>query len=153
MVDVHTPESRRKNMRAIRGKNTNPEVLVRKLLFSHGFRFRLHVKNLPSTPDIVLHKYRTIILVHGCFWHGHNCYMFKIPQTRSEFWIEKIKSNQQRDHRDKLLLLKEGWRVLLIWECALKGRLKWNADDLGIAISNWIRDLESVDRLFEIRHI
>nr|WP_315254400.1 DNA mismatch endonuclease Vsr [uncultured Duganella sp.] len=139
MSDVHSPESRSKNMRAIRGKNTHPEVVLRKLLFARGFRFRLHVKTLPGKPDIVLPKHRVVILVHGCFWHGHNCYLFKLPISRRDFWATKIAQNQTRDRRDVTALLHDGWRVLCVWECALKGRLRWNPEELVDRIASWIR--------------
>ncbi|MRW90180.1 DNA mismatch endonuclease Vsr [Duganella sp. FT80W] len=126
MTDVHTPERRSRNMQAIRGKNTRPEVLLRKLLFSRGFRYRLHVSSLPGKPDIVLPKHRTVIFVQGCFWHGHDCHLFTLPQTRREFWLTKIRANQQRDQRNVLALRSAGWRVICVWECALRGRLKWD---------------------------
>lgn len=153
MVDVHSPESRSKNMRAIRGKNTIPELTLRKLLFARGFRFRLHTKTLPGNPDVVLPKYRVAIFVQGCFWHGHNCYLFKLPTSRREFWRTKISENRQRDLRDSQALLSQGWRVLYVWECALKGRLKWNADELGDRILTWIRTPLSEHSKAEIRHL
>ncbi|WP_257254063.1 very short patch repair endonuclease, partial [Endozoicomonas sp. SESOKO3] len=121
MTDVHTPVIRSKNMRAIRNRNTKPEILVRKLLHSRGFRFRLNVKTLPAKPDIVFPKYRAVILVNGCFWHGHDCPVFRWPKTRTEFWKEKITGNQQRDKRNLMNLQAAGWRVLTLWECALGG--------------------------------
>lgn len=138
MSDVLNQESRSKNMRAIRGKNTQPELILRKLLFSRGFRFRLHVKTMPGKPDIVLPKYRVAIQVHGCFWHGHECYLFKLPISRSDFWRTKIIQNRLRDIRHTDALLKSGWRVLCVWECALKGKLRWNHDELCEQISRWI---------------
>jgi DNA mismatch endonuclease (patch repair protein) len=107
-------------MSRIRSKNTKPEILVRKYLFSKGFRFRLHIKDLPGKPDIVLPKYKTVIFVHGCFWHGHNaCQYFVIPKTRSEWWLEKITRNRERDQNAIKLLKENGWKVISIWECKL----------------------------------
>lgn len=138
MTDVHTPATRSKNMQAIRNRNTKPELLVRKLLYSRGFRFRLNVKTLPAKPDIVFPKYRAIILVNGCFWHGHDCPVFKWPKTRREFWKEKITGNQQRDNRNLRDLQAAGWRVLTLWECALKGRYKLPLDVIADLIENWL---------------
>src|SRR5689334_13526787 len=97
MADVHTPEARSRNMRAVRDRNTKPETIVRKMLHSRGFRYRLHVRTLPGTPDLVLPKYRAVIFVHGCFWHGHDCYLFRMPTSRRDFWEAKIGSNKRRD--------------------------------------------------------
>ncbi|KEI72390.1 very short patch repair endonuclease [Endozoicomonas elysicola] len=138
MTDVHTPAIRSKNMQAVRNRNTKPELLVRKLLYSRGFRFRLNVKTLPAKPDIVFPKYRAIILVNGCFWHGHDCLVFKWPKTRTEFWKEKITGNQQRDKRNLRDLQADGWRVLTLWECALKGRYKLPLDVIADLIENWL---------------
>lgn len=113
-------------MSRIRGKDTKPELLVRKFLFSKGFRFRLHAKNLPGKPDIVLPKYRTVIFVHGCYWHGHEgCRYFKWPKTRTEWWREKIMSNKLHDEDTLLKLLKKGWRVISIFECELKPKVSY----------------------------
>ena len=121
MADVHSPETRSYNMSRIKGKDTKPEMIVRKFLFSKGFRYRLHVKNLPGKPDIVLPKYKTVIFIHGCFWHGHDgCKYFVVPKTRTEWWLNKIIGNISNDNRNNELLKLEGWRVLIIWECDLK---------------------------------
>lgn len=120
MVDWLTEEQRRRNMSAIRGKNTAPELAVRKLLHHFGFRFRLHDRTLPGTPDIVLPKYRTVVMVHGCFWHMHGCALTKIPQTRKDFWIAKLEKNRARDKEQEVLLQSSGWTVITIWECDLK---------------------------------
>ena len=138
MTDVHMPAIRSKNMQAIRNRNTKPELLVRKLLHSRGFRFRLNVKTLPAKPDIVFSKYRAVILVNGCFWHGHDCPVFKWPKTRVEFWKEKITGNQQRDERNLRDLQATGWRVLTLWECALKGRYKLPLYVIADLIENWL---------------
>lgn len=121
MADVHEPEIRSYNMSRIKGKDTKPEMLVRKFLFSNGFRYRLHDKKLPGKPDLVLPKHKTVIQVLGCFWHGHKgCKYFVIPKTRTKWWKEKIEGNIERDQiADKELKL-EGWKVIVIWECELK---------------------------------
>lgn len=121
MTDVLTPEQRHKCMSRIRGKNTKPEMLVRRYLFSRGFRFRINVKRLPGTPDIVLRKYRTVIFVNGCFWHGHQgCKYFVVPKSNSEFWKNKIEKNQERDLKNRIRLRDMGWHVIQVWECQLR---------------------------------
>ena len=108
-------------MSQIKGKDTKPEKLVRKFLFSKGFRYRLHVKNLPGKPDIVLPKYKTVIFVHGCFWHGHEgCKYFVVPKTRTDWWLNKININRTNDERSNSLLGKENWKIIILWECELK---------------------------------
>ena len=121
MADVHTPEQRSYNMSRIRCKNTKPEELVRKFLFSQGSRYRKNDARLPGKPDIVLPKYKTVIFVNGCFWHGHEgCRYFVWPKNNAEFWKEKITGNIQRDKHNHQLLANQGWRVIEIWECQLK---------------------------------
>ena len=118
MTDVHTPEQRSRNMAAIRGKDTKPEIVVRTALHAIGYRFRLHRRDLPGTPDIVLPKYRTVIFVHGCFWHSHACRFGRVtPATRSEFWSDKRARTTERDQRKIQALEAEGWHALTIWEC------------------------------------
>lgn len=129
-------------MQAVRSKNTTPELLVRHLLFSRGFRYRLHMPGLPGAPDIVLRRFKAVVFVHGCFWHGHDCSLFRLPATRTEFWEAKISSNRLRDRRDTEALMLAGWRVLHVWECALKGRRKWDAGRLGDAVAAWLRSGE-----------
>lgn len=120
-MDVHDKKTRSYNMSRIKGKNTKPEELVRKFLFSQGFRYRKNDAKLPGTPDIVLPKYKTIIFVNGCFWHGHiNCKYFVVPKTNTEFWLNKIETNRQRDARKIFELQSLGWRVIVLWECQLK---------------------------------
>lgn len=112
-------------MAGISGKNTKPEIVVRQILHSLGFRFRLHDKTLPGKPDIVLRKWNKIILVDGCFWHGHeDCAIFRLPKSRTEFWHSKIQSNIQRDQTNIKLLISSGWEVIRIWECATKGKTR-----------------------------
>lgn len=121
MGDVHSKETRSYNMSRIRSKDTKPEMRIRKFLFSTGFRFRLHVKILPGKPDIVLPKYKTVIFVHGCFWHGHEgCRYFVVPKTRTEWWLEKIYRNKLNDQKSENTLKDMGWKVINIWECEFK---------------------------------
>ena len=125
MADVHTPEQRSYNMSRVRSKDTKPELIVRKYLFSHGYRYRIHDKKLPGSPDLVLPKYRTVIFVNGCFFHGHEgCRYFTIPKTKTEWWLDKINSNKRRDAGNYIKLTEAGWRVLIIYECALKLKTK-----------------------------
>lgn len=121
MADVHSKETRSYNMSRIKSKNTKPELLVRKFIFANGFRYKLHDKKLSGKPDIVLPKLKTVIFVHGCFWHGHdNCKFFVVPKTRTDWWIQKIKRNKQNDNESYLKLKSQGWEVLTIFECELK---------------------------------
>ncbi len=108
-------------MSRIKGKDTKPEMLVRKFLFSNGIRYRLHDKKLPGKPDMVFPKYKKVVFIHGCFWHGHeNCKYFVVPKTRTEWWLNKINSNKKKDIESVHALKKHGWKVLTIWECELK---------------------------------
>jgi DNA mismatch endonuclease (patch repair protein) len=112
-------------MSRIKGKDTKPEMVVRRYLFAHGFRFRLHDKKLPGKPDVVISKYQTAIFIHGCFWHGHaNCRYFVVPKTRTDWWLNKIQGNQQRDHENKAILTTLRWKVITIFECELKSEKK-----------------------------
>ena len=117
MADIVDRETRSRMMSGIRGKDTKPEILVRKALHAAGYRFRLHRKDLPGKPDIVLPRYRTVVFVHGCFWHGHKCKHFKWPKTREDFWREKIMRNMERDREAVAALEKLGWTVKVVWEC------------------------------------
>ena len=129
MTDRMTPEQRHRCMSHIRSKATKPELAVRRWLWSHGYRYRLNVKSVPGKPDIVMRPYRTAIFVNGCFWHGHNVTMresvensacCKIPQSNRDFWISKIRRNQERDQQNYRLLQENGWQVIVVWECQLK---------------------------------
>lgn len=121
MADVHSKETRSFNMSRIKGKDTKPELLVRKFLFSEGLRYKLHDRKLPGKPDLVFPKYKTVIFIHGCFWHGHkNCRYYVIPKTRTEWWLAKISSNKKKDLESVNLLQQCGWKVLVLWECSLK---------------------------------
>lgn len=155
-TDVLTPEQRRLVMSRIRGKDTKPEMLMRRGLHGQGLRYRLHGKGIPGKPDMVFPKYRTVLLVHGCFWHGHGCSLFKWPKTRAAFWKDKIDRNMARDRQALAALKADGWRVLVVWECALKGRQKRNLPDVLDGAEAFIRgsgkafaeiaECESIDR-------
>lgn len=123
MADVHDSATRSYNMSRIRNKDTKPEMLVRKFLFANGFRYRLNDKKLPGKPDIVLPKYKTVIFVNGCFWHGHeNCKYFKLPATRMEWWKEKIEGNIKNDIKKHALLREAGYKVIVVWGCEVKNK-------------------------------
>lgn len=122
MADIFTKRKRSQIMASISGKETKPEISVRKFLFKHGFRYRKNVSSLPGKPDIVLPKHHTVILIHGCFWHGHNCKKAILPTSNVTFWREKIYNNRERDKRKKAQLKKLGWRVITIWECKVKSK-------------------------------
>lgn len=149
MADVVSPDKRSEMMSGIQGKNTKPEMLVRKGLFRLGFRFRIHVSKLPGKPDIVLPKYKAVIFINGCFWHGHNCSLFRWPSTRPAFWREKITSNKNRDLQVKDLLAKQGWRMLVLWECATKGRGKLPQEQLIEITGKWLKGNSAYDEIGE----
>ncbi len=120
-MDKHSKEVRSYNMSMIKSSNTKPEEMVRKYLFSKGLRYRKNVKTLPGKPDIVLKKYKTIVFVNGCFWHGHkNCKYFVMPKSNIEFWEDKISKNVKRDHETYEILTQMGWNIIIVWECELK---------------------------------
>lgn len=129
-------------MSGIRGKNTKPEWLVRRALHARGFRYRLHVRSLAGHPDLVLPRYRAVVFVHGCFWHGHEgCKYFRLPATRKEFWEGKISRNRNNDYRNRASLLEAGWRVATVWECALRGTNS-NTDAVAETLVEWIKGNE-----------
>ncbi|UCA46999.1 DNA mismatch endonuclease Vsr [Pseudochrobactrum sp. XF203] len=138
MTDVHSPAIRSKNMAAIKGKDTKPEMKIRKMLHAAGFRYRLHVKDLPGKPDLVLPKYKAVIFVHGCFWHMHDCDQFKLPKSNQEFWINKLSRNKKNDELHQTALISAGWRVCTIWECSLKGPAKLSDNQIYNTIVDWL---------------
>ena len=145
-MDTVDRSTRSRMMAGIRGKNTKPELLVRRALFAAGFRYRLHRRSLPGSPDIVLPSRRAVIFVHGCFWHQHEqCKFAKIPASRSEFWIEKLAKNIERDRKDIGRLQKDGWRVLTVWECATRDSQILNS--LGSLLSSWLRSAEPIHEI------
>ncbi len=124
-MDRFSPDKRHEVMSRIRGKDTKPEMIVRRFLFSQGFRFRLHYRKLPGHPDIVLPKYKAVIFVHGCFWHRHeNCRHFRLPQSNVEYWENKIAGNVERDLRDANRIADMGWKVIVVWECELERKTR-----------------------------
>ncbi len=135
-------------MSGIRGKNTKPELQIRKALHAKGYRYRLHKKELPGKPDLTLPKYKAVIFVHGCFWHLHDCHLFKWPSTRPDFWKEKISGNKIKDEENIKFLKKMGWRISIIWECALKGKEKLEFQSIIDRIDKW---LNSPEEFLEIR--
>lgn len=140
MADIVSPEKRSKMMSGIRSGNTRPEIMVRKALFSLGYRYRSHPKDLPGKPDIKLPKYRSVVFINGCFWHGHDCHLFKMPSTRREFWEKKINGNQDRDKA----VLKEyddiDWRTACIWECAIRGKGSIGLEKTIASLTKWLHN-------------
>jgi len=148
LPDIVTPGVRSRMMRGIRGKDTRPELVIRRGLHALGYRYRLHSRLLPGTPDLVFPTRRAVIFVHGCFWHRHNCHLFKWPKTRTEFWEKKINTNAQNDTKNINLLRKDGWRILLIWECALKGKTKLPDGHPIIEAANWLESNQPYLEIF-----
>lgn len=156
-MDIVSTETRSRMMAGIRGKDTKPELRIRKALHAGGYRYRINQRKLPGTPDIVLKKYNAVIFVHGCFWHGHNCALFKLPKTRTEFWREKITANGKRDRESLTKLQSRGWRVCTVWECALRGSVSesWFGSLLDTIVS-WLHSDQTtleIDRVSIKRYI
>lgn len=141
MPDIVDQQTRSRMMAGIRGRDTKPELLIRQQLHALGFRYRLHAPDVPGKPDLALPRYRAAIFINGCFWHGHDCYLFRMPGTRREFWEAKIARNRQRDHEVKKLLAEAGWRQLTIWECAFRGVGKLGIPRTVELTSTWITEL------------
>ena len=159
-MDKLSPEQRHKNMAAIRGKDTKPEMIVRRGLWRMGFRYRLNHKRLPGHPDLVLKKYRTCIFVNGCFWHGHNVDIStfentdccKIPKTNREFWIEKIRRNKERDIDEQKRLAEMGWHCITVWECELKpSKREATLKSLAYTLNKiWLDDHAVIGKPYEL---
>jgi DNA mismatch endonuclease (patch repair protein) len=143
MADVHDVATRSRNMAAIRGRDTRPERVIRSALHRQGYRFRLHSASVPGRPDLVLPKYRAAIFVHGCFWHGHECRLFRWPATRKAFWREKILGNRRRDRLVRKQVLAAGWRHVTVWECALRGGGEDRIDAATARVARWVRSRRS----------
>ncbi|MGN6423637.1 MAG: very short patch repair endonuclease [Asticcacaulis sp.] len=146
--DIVDQATRSRMMSGIRGKNTKPEIMIRKGLHAAGFRYRLHDRKLPGHPDIVLPRWNAVVFTHGCFWHGHDCHLFKWPKSRPDFWRVKINGNVARDKVAVAQLEIQGWRIATIWECALKGRTKPDFADVMLRLIAWIK---SEEQTLEIR--
>lgn len=142
MTDVNDPATRSRNMAAVRARDTKPELMIRRALHGAGLRYRLNVRDLPGKPDIVLPRYRAVVFVHGCFWHRHECDLFRWPESRTDFWREKLNANAARDVKAADALEEAGWRQAVIWECALKGRKKRDFQDTMQRLIAWIRSDE-----------
>jgi DNA mismatch endonuclease (patch repair protein) len=138
MTDIVSPEKRSQMMSGIRAKNTRPEMIVRRALHARGFRYRIHVKDLPGKPDLVFPRYKSVLFIHGCFWHGHDCHLFKMPGTRTEFWQAKIQKNRENDAKAKAALAALGWRVLEVWECDLRATKKQDYEPVVARVSQWL---------------
>ncbi len=139
MTDIVDQATRSRMMSGIRSRNTKPERLLRKALHSLGFRFRLHDTKVLGHPDLVFPKYHAVLFIHGCFWHGHDCSLFRYPETRKEFWKEKIRKNQERDAEVRKVLAGAGWRIGVVWECALKGKYRIGLEESVNRIIFWVR--------------
>lgn len=148
MADIVIPEKRSQMMAGIRGKNTTPEIVIRKALFARGWRYRLHDKRLPGKPDLVFPRLKAVVFVDGCFWHGHDCHLFRMPSSRVDFWTDKIDRNRQRDSEVRHRLDYLGWRHLTVWECALKGRTRLPITEVIDKVAEW---LDSGTATVEIR--
>lgn len=139
MADIVSADVRSRMMSGIRGKNTRPELALRHALHSLGFRYRINDRLLPGKPDIVLPRWRAAVFVHGCFWHGHDCGLYKVPATNPEFWLRKVEDNQGRDARAQTRLREMGWRVATVWECAMRGKEKRAPAKVAAVVSDWLR--------------
>ena len=142
MTDVHSAEARSRNMAAIRGKDTKPEMTIRRALHAKGFRYRLHNRELPGRPDLVFRKHKAVIFVHGCFFHGHKCRTFRWPASNVDFWRAKIGSNWKRDLRVLAVLRQAGWRTAVVWECAVRATGGPTIAATELALIQWLRSKE-----------
>lgn len=138
MSDIVSPDVRSRMMSGIKGKNTKPEMILRQGLHRLGFRYRLHDRRLPGKPDMVFPRYRAVIFTHGCFWHGHSCHLFKWPSTREEFWHQKINRNKELDRVNISRLDEMGWRIGIVWECALKGKYRISSEEVIGICAQWL---------------
>lgn len=138
MTDVVSAVKRAEMMAGIKGSNTRAELMIRKGLHRLGFRYQLHRKDLPGKPDMVFPKHHAVIFVNGCFWHAHDCHLFKWPSTRKDFWREKIEANKVRDQKNFVKCVEKGWKVLVIWECALKGKTRRKPEEVLQTAANWL---------------
>lgn len=140
MPDVVDPATRSRMMAGIRSKNTAPEMILRRGLHRRGLRYRLHARDLPGSPDLVFPARSAVLFAHGCFWHGHDCHLFRVPKTRPEFWTAKIERNRALDDRAEAELKAAGWRVGRVWECAIRGRTRLDQEFVLGSLENWVRN-------------
>jgi DNA mismatch endonuclease, patch repair protein len=146
MPDIVPSDVRSRMMSGIKGKDTRPEMILRQGLHKLGFRYRLHDRRLPGKPDMVFPRYRAVIFAHGCFWHGHECHLFKWPSTREEFWHEKISRNKEVDATNISRLQQLGWRIGIVWECSLKGKYRINSEEVIELCAQWLTsDIQSIE--------
>lgn len=146
MPDIVPGSVRSRMMSGIRGKDTKPEMILRKGLHKLGFRYRLHDRKLPGKPDMVFTRYKAVIFAHGCFWHGHECHLFKWPSTRQEFWREKIIRNREVDAINISRLQQMGWRTGIVWECSLKGKYRFDTNEVIELCAQWLAsDIQSIE--------
>ncbi|MVT52581.1 DNA mismatch endonuclease Vsr [Bradyrhizobium yuanmingense] len=138
-MDILTTAERSRRMASVRQRDTQPELIVRTILHKQGFRFRVNQRHLPGSPDIVLPRWRVVIFVHGCFWHMHKCSLFRLPQTRSDWWMQKLKLNRKRDRKAIRDANASGWRAIVVWQCAIKGKHRREIDDLARLLARAIR--------------
>lgn len=138
-VDIVPATARSRMISRIRGKNTKPELAIRSALHRRGFRFRLHRRELPGKPDLVFTRLNAVIFVHGCFWHGHDCHLFRWPKSREDFWRAKIGANIERDRNQRKTLAEAGWRIGTVWECALKGKTRLPFDSVVDQCAMWLQ--------------
>jgi DNA mismatch endonuclease (patch repair protein) len=153
MTEVLTPAQHRLNMSRIRGRDTKPEMLIKRELHAIGLRYRLHVGELPGRPDLAFPRYRTAVFVHGCFWHAHGCLLSNLPETRREFWHKELMANATRDQQVVENLISQGWRVLVIWECALRGSGKADLSEVIAQASRFITQSKDKFRAIQARGI
>jgi DNA mismatch endonuclease (patch repair protein) len=149
MADIVDKPTRSRMMSGIRGKDTKPELTIRRGLHRLGFRYALHSRRIPGRPDLVLPKYKALILVHGCFWHGHECHLFKWPGgDRAQFWRDKIDGNKQRDKARLERYKQEGWRIAVVWECSLKGRTRLGDEEVIDRLAAWLQGRNAFIEIF-----
>lgn len=151
MTDIVSKEVRSRMMSGIKGKNTKPELFIRRALFAVGFRYRLHDAKLAGRPDLVFPQYKTVLFINGCFWHGHQCSLFKIPTSNRDFWVNKISKNKENDLSNKEILINSGWKVVTIWECSIRGKQRLKLDELITTVSSFIKEING-EHVLDIQH-
>jgi DNA mismatch endonuclease (patch repair protein) len=151
MTDIVDSATRSRMMSGIRAKNTKAEVEIRKRLFAEGFRYRLHDSRLPGKPDIIFPAYKAVIFIHGCFWHAHDCELFKMPSTRKAFWRKKLNRNREKDEGNNRYLKQDGWRIMTIWECSFRGAGKRRDKEIDVIVRKAVKWLKSKSTVREIR--